>query len=297
MTANENDTAYHLDKREIRRAFDHASGEYDDSAVLQSQVRNRLLERLSLIKIDPARCLDLGTGTGRGAAALAKRYRNTRVCAVDLTLGMLTQARKNKPRFRKLDLVCGDAAMLPYKDACFDLVFCNLMLQWCNDLDGIFREMRRVISPEGFVTFTTFGPDTLHELRNAFSQADDHAHVNRFVDMHDIGDALVRAGLAEPVMDVEYFTLTYEDVIDLMRDLKAIGAHNAADGRPRGLMSRGRFATVTAAYERYRQDGKLPATYEVVYGHAWAPPPGAGIPLTDGAAHVPLDQILRRRPR
>ncbi len=144
------------------------------------------------------------------------------------------------------------------------------MLQWCDDLDAVFAEVRRVLKPGGLLTFTTFGPDTLMELRRAWSSVDGYVHVNQFLDMHDIGDALVRAGLAEPVLDVERYTLTYPDAIVLMRDLKAIGAHNVTAGRPaRAHRPRSRLPRMCAAYEAYRRDGRLPATYEVVYGAAW----------------------------
>jgi malonyl-CoA O-methyltransferase len=146
-----------------------------------------------------------------------------------------------------------------------------LAIQWCNDLDQAFRELHRVMRPEGLLMFSTFGPDTLKELRAATSADQNHTHVSRFMDMHDIGDALVRAGFAAPVMDVERITLTYDDVRDLMRDLKAVGANNATEGRRRGLEGKSFLQRLAQGYERFRRDGKLPATYEVVYGHAWKP--------------------------
>jgi malonyl-CoA O-methyltransferase len=160
---------------------------------------------------------------------------------------------------------------LPLADASVDLVFSNLMLQWCDDLDAAFAEIARVLRPRGLFTFTTLGPDTLVELRDAWRAADAGEHVIPFTDMHDIGDGLVRAGLAEPVLDVERMTLAYPDALALMRDLKAIGAHNANAGRARGLTGRRRLAAMQAAYERRRRDGVLPATYEVVFGQAWGP--------------------------
>ena len=148
------------------------------------------------------------------------------------------------------------------------------MLQWCNEPDQVFRECRRVL-PGRLLTYTTFGPDTLYELRRAWSAADGLTHVNRFIDMHDLGDAMVRSGLAEPVMDVDRCTLTYADARDLMRDLKAIGAHNVNAGRAPGLTGKSRLARMIASYEEFRRDGRLPATYEVIYGQAWAPQPDA----------------------
>jgi len=170
---------------------------------------------------------------------------------------------------------------MPIQTSSQDLVWSNLALQWCNDLDAAFAEMNRVLCPEGLLMFSTFGPDTLRELRQSASN-DGHTHVSRFIDMHDIGDALIRAGFSAPVMDVEYFTLTYDDAIAVMHDLKAIGAHNATQGRPQGLRGRTFLQSLSVQYERFRQaDGKLPATYEVVYGHAWKPQPKVVLP--DGA--------------
>jgi malonyl-CoA O-methyltransferase len=149
------------------------------------------------------------------------------------------------------------------------MVWSNLALQWVNDPPRTFAEMRRVLMPGGLLMFSTFGPDTLKELRQTFGTLDGHAHVNRFLDMHDIGDALMRAGFAAPVMDMEKVTLTYDDLAGLMRDLKALGAHNANQGRGRGLLGKSAWQRLQQQYEALRRDGKLPATYEVVYGHAW----------------------------
>lgn len=284
-----------LDKRRVRRAFDRAAAGYDRAAVLQREVGARLIERLDYVRLAPARILDLGSGTGGVAAALARRYPRGRILQMDLSAAMLAQARA---RFRwrrwrgKMQFAAGDAERLPLAAGTFDLVVSNLALQWCNDLAAVMAEFRRVLRPGGLLMFTTFGPDTLRELRQAWSAVDGHVHVSRFPDMHDIGDLMVGAGLADPVMDMEPFTLTYADVGGLMRDLKAIGAANAARGRPRGLTGKGRMQALAAAYESWRSAGRLPATYEVVYGHAWAPQER---PSRRTTAEVSLDD-LRRRP-
>jgi len=258
---------FELDRAALRRSFDRAAAGYDESAVLQAEVRQQLLARLDYVTLAPDVVLDVGCGTGHASRALAARYPSARTVALDLAEGMLRQARRHGSGL----LVCGDAMRLPLADASVDLVFSSLTLQWCTDLDGVFAEFRRVLRPHGLLNFTTFGPDTLFELRGAWGQADGLVHVSEFADMHDVGDGLVRAGLAEPVLDVERFTLTYLDVFGLMRDLKAIGAHNAAAQRPRGLTGRGRLLAMQAAYERHRREGVLPATYEVVFGQAWGP--------------------------
>lgn len=259
--------AFELDRAAIRRSFDRAAACYDECAVLQSEVRRELLARLDYVTLEPGVIVDVGCGTGHAVQALAARYPSAQVIALDLAEGMLHEAGRHGCALR----VCGDASRLPLRDASVDLVFSSLTLQWCADLDAVFAGFRRVLRPRGLLNFATFGPDTLSELRAAWAEADSGAHVSRFVDMHDLGDGLVRAGLAEPVLDVERFTLTYGDVFGLMRDLKGIGAHNAAAGRARGLTGRGRLRAMQDAYERYRRDGVLPATYEVVFGQAWGP--------------------------
>ncbi|MBS1200123.1 MAG: biotin biosynthesis protein BioC [Proteobacteria bacterium] len=256
-----------LDRAAIRRSFDRAAAAYDESAVLQAEVRRQLLARLDYVVLEPGVIVDVGCGTGHAAQALAGRYPSSRVIALDLAEGMLREARRHGSTLQ----VCGDAMRLPLGDASVDLLFSSLTLQWCTDLDATFAEFRRVLRPRGLLNFTTFGPDTLSELRGAWGQADGQVHVSEFPDMHDVGDGLVRAGLAEPVLDVERYTLTYPDVFGLMRDLKAIGAHNAAAQRPRGLTGRRRLLAMQAAYERHRRGGVLPATYEVVFGQAWGP--------------------------
>ena len=285
---------FDIDLARVRRSFGRSARAYDAAAVLQKRVRDELLERLDVVRLEPAVVLDLGAGTGHASLALKRRYRSSQVIALDLAEGMLREASRRQTLLRRFRRVCAQASALPLRDGSVDLVFSNLMLQWCQDPDAVFGECRRVLKPGGLLTFTTFGPDTLVELRRAWAAADSRTHVNRFIDMHDLGDALVRSGLAEPVMDVERFTLTYAEVRDLMRDLKDIGAHNANAGRPRGLTGKGTLARMTAAYEALRKDGRLPATYEVVYGQAWcpvAPPRRKGLP---GEVVVPIGRIGRR---
>ena len=295
-----------LDRRSIRAAFDRAGPSYDAAAVLQTRVRAELLSRLDLVRMEPAVVLDLGTGTGQGAQALKRRYRSATVFALDAASGMLRQARRRSGWLRPLHLVCADALRLPFADGSVDLIFSSLMLQWCDDLDTVLREMRRVLAPGGFAALATLGPDTLKELRAAWAAADtgadaatgaaarrSDAHVLGFRDMHDIGDALGRSGFLEPVLDVEHLTLTYQGVRDLTADLKSLGAHNAAAARPRGLTGKNRWRAMTAAYEEFRRDGRLPASYEVVYGAAWAGEPRHAASVVDGEVRVPIGSIRR----
>ena len=291
-TSNE----FALDVRRVRDSFSQAAGTYDAAAVLQATVRDELLRRLEVLRMEPAVVVDLGAGTGQASIALKRRYPGGRVVAMDIAHGMLLQARKRQTLLRRFDRVVADAAALPLGNASVDMLFSSLMLQWCNDPDRVLRECRRVLRPGGVLHFTTLGPDTLVELRQAWQAADPgHAHVNRFIDMHDLGDALVRAGFAEPVLDVERYTLTYDDARGLMRDLKAIGAHNSTAGRARGLTGKSALARMLAAYEGFRRAGKLPATYEVVFAQAWCP---TGPIRTKGQPRaetvVPISQIRRR---
>jgi malonyl-CoA O-methyltransferase len=196
-------------------------------------------------------------------------------------------------------MVCGDAENVPLPDGCVDLIFSNFMLQWC-DPDAVFGEFHRILAPQGLLCFTTLGPDTLRELRSAWAQVDGADHVNPFTDMHDIGDALVRAGFASPVLDVEHFTLSYTDVRRVAADLKAVGARNASRSRPKGLSSPRKFAAMQTAYEQFRRGSRLPATYEVVFAHAWAPAAVSRRNTGDGS-EVSLEEIkrqlkIRRRP-
>lgn len=270
---------YWMDKARVRASFDRAAQTYDAAAILQKLVRTEMLSRLDLVKIKPKVILDAGCGTGHGSFALQKKFSRAQVISLDIALGMLQRTHKQQPVLKKWlskllrqkNLVCADIERLPIANGSLGMVWSNLALQWCNDLDAAFSEVSRTLQPNGLFMFSTFGPDTLKELRVASSNG--HTHVSRFIDMHDIGDALTRAGFSAPVLDVERYTLTYDDVKSVMKDLKSIGAHNATEGRARGLQGRGFLQQLTQQYEQFRQSldegGKLPATFEVVYGHAW----------------------------
>ncbi len=279
-----------IDKRRARRNFDRAAARYDSVAVLQREMADRLLERLDYVRLEPQRVLDLGAGTGYAIEALHRRYRKARVIALDFAQGMLLQARRRGRWLRRPLCLCADAESLPLADGAVDLIVSNATFQWCNALDRTFSECLRVLRPGGLLMFTTFGPDTLRELRQAWAEVDGATHVNPFFDMHDVGDALVRAKFADPVMDAEHVTLTYSGVQDLMQDLKVLGAVNATLDRPRGLTGRARLAALGQAYEIHRSEGRVPASYEIVYGHAWAPEQKPA----DGGIAIPISAITRR---
>jgi malonyl-CoA O-methyltransferase len=273
-------SAWQLDKRRVRRSFEKAATTYDAAAVLQNEVCGRMLDRLALIKRTPGTIVDAGCGSGNAVPGLRARCPDAAIVALDLALGMLRRARARKlPRKGWLTrhapplAVCGDIDSLPIKSGAAGMIWSNLALQWVNEPRHAFSEMHRALEPGGVLMFSTFGPDTLKELRHACDGVDIHTHVHRFIDLHDLGDMLIASGYADPVMDMETITMTYDDVRALMHDLKAIGARNATEGRPRGLSGRSVLESISKRYETFRRDGKLPATFEVVYGHAWKPMP------------------------
>lgn len=284
-----------LDVKAARRSANAAALTYDDAAALQAEVRGRLLERLDFVKLNPAVVVDLGAATGAASAALVKRYPDAQIIALDSAQDMLRQARKQESGASKLGLLCADASALPLADASVDLIFCNLLLPWCNDPMRIFKECRRVLRPGGLFNFATLGPDTLYEMREAWSAVDRATHVHRFADMHDVGDAVVAAGLAEPVLDLEYITLCYRSVTSIMRELKACGASNVTAGRPHGLLGRKRMRALEQAYEQFRDnEGRLPVSCEVIYGQAWGSRPGSAVDPQTNEASVPIARIGRR---
>ena len=282
-----------LDLDAVRRYADRASASYDEFAVLAARLREQMIERLEWIAFEPATVLDLGCGTGLAAIALARRWPKARVIALDFAPGMLRETERHDEAGR-CERLCVDAFDVPLPDASVDLVFSNLLLPWCAELDALFAGVARLLRPRGLFTFTTCGPDTLAELRDAWRQVDAGTHVHPFTDMHDIGDGLIRAGLVEPVLDVSRFTLTYPDLATLALDLQSTGAQNAAADRSRGLTGRARWQAVAQAYETHRRDGLLPATVEAVFGQAWA-----GLEKTgrEDEFAFPVSGIGRRQPR
>ena len=286
-----------VDPDAVRRGFARAAATYDAGAALQREIGSRMAERLDYVKLAPSAILDAGCGTGEAIGDLNVRYPSARVVALDIALPMViaarTRVRAGRNAFRRLlrpfgsrgamdpAFVCADINRLPFAGVAYDLVWSNLALQWVNDLPRAFAEFRRILKVGGLLSFTTFGPDTLRELRSAFAGVDGRTHTSRFVDMHDIGDMLVHAGFADPVMDMEHVTLTYDSPRGLLAELKAIGATNRTRGRPAGLMGRRRFARMLERLEALRRDGRIPATFEVVYGHAWK-----GEPRTTAEGHA-----------
>ena len=270
MSSQDPTKIFSLDRRAVMQAFDRASESYDAAAALQEHVRNDLVDRLAELKVTPQTILDLGAGTGHATRALKRAHPRAIVVAADIAPGMLARAKAQSRWLRRFERVRADAYSLPFRDASFDVIYSSLMLQWCDDLDTAFGELARVLKPGGLLLFSTFGPGTLVELREAWAASGDAGnHVNHFFDAQALGSALMHAGLSEPVLDVDRIVMHYPDARALMRELKAIGAHNVTQGRPRGLTGRKRLDAMTAAYESLRSGRGLPATYEVIHAICW----------------------------
>ncbi|MEN1956796.1 malonyl-ACP O-methyltransferase BioC [Luteimonas sp. MJ204] len=292
-----------FDRQQVRRAFSRAAGSYSAAADLQREVESRLLESLEYLgEQAPADIVDLGSGPGTAAVALRQRWPKARVVAIDLALPMLHQVAPKRgwnPLQRPIDRICADARALPLADDSVDLIFSNLCLQWVEDLDALFAGFRRVLRPGGMLLCSTFGPETLHELRAAFAEADDVAHVSPFAGIAEFGDALMRAGFRDPVLDRDVDVHGHAGMAGLMRGLRELGATNALATRRRALTGRGRFVAAQAAYEQWRGgDGLLPATWETITAMAWAP--AHGQPIREGGedvARFPASGIPVRRRR
>ncbi|ANB19635.1 malonyl-ACP O-methyltransferase BioC [Dokdonella koreensis] len=285
-----------FDSAHVRKAFGRAAASYEAHAVLQAEVELRLQERLDHLPLTPRQVLDVGCGTGRGTAQLRRRYGKAQVVAMDIALPMLQAARRHAGWLRPFARVAGDAQALPFADASFDLIYSNLCLQWSSDLAAVHDEFRRVLRPGGLLLFSTFGPETLGELRAAFSAVDDQPHVSRFLDLQTVGDGLLAAGFRDPVLERDVFTLTYADALTLMHELRAIGATNADTARSRALTGKTRLRRAIEAYEAFRVEGRLPATYEVIYAQAFAPEPGQPRRTRGGdLASFPIERLRGSR--
>lgn len=284
-----------LDLQQVRRAFARAASSYEQHDVLQREVESRLFDSLEYYEGKPGRVLDVGCGTARGTALLKKRWRDAQVIALDVSQPMLQRARRHAGWLKPFARVCADGLALPFPDRSMDVVYSNLVMQWCDTPRELFREFVRVLKPGGFLAASSLGPDTLHELRAAWAAVDaTQAHVGRFLDLHDLGDAALAAGLKDPVLDADHINMHYADVRTLLVDLKGLGATNADIQRARGLTGKTRFKAMLDAYETQRRNGRIPATWEVVTLHAWGYPADA-MPMY-GGRDTRFEVISRREP-
>ncbi len=288
-----------IDPAQVRRRFARAAAGYGQADFFAREIDRRMQERLDYVRIEPRRIVDLGCSRGASLPGLRARYPDALAVGVDLVpemLAGLATARSPWPRWLKFGreagpaFVAADALRLPLRPACAGLVWSNLLLHWLDDPLPLLAEAHRVLEVGGLLMFSTLGPDTFKELRTAF--ADGYAHTQRTIDMHDLGDMLVATGFADPVMDMEVVRLTYDSFDAMLAELRAAGSSCAMKARRHGLTGKAAWAAARAAYEARRVEGKLPATFEVVYGHAWKAAPRQA---PDGRAIVRFEPGHRSR--
>ena len=290
------DDPFLLDSRDVRRRFDRAADTFGAADFVHGVTRDGLLTRLQPLRIDAKAVLDLGAAAGSATALLRKRFSGAHVVSLDLSRNMLRQRKRRWRWFTRTSSVQADAQSLPFVDQSFDVVFANLLLPWVNDPAAVLAEVSRVLRKGGVLAFATLGPDSLKQLSRAWGQVDNlahvnHAHVHRFLDMHDIGDALVRAGLADPVLDVDRLTVKYPDARKLFRDLTLSGSRNSLAGRRRGLLGKGQFDRLVAALSEATPGAGIEVDLELVYGHCWS----TGPRNEPGNFHIDATAIPRRR--
>ena len=276
-----------LNKKRIREDFSQAASTYDSAAVVQHEICDRTLARLQMLKLYPKIILDIGTGTGRSVRGLQNIYPNSQIIASDFALPMLQQQQHHHA------CVCCDTGNLPIKTSSIDLIFSTSTFQWCEDLQHVFKECFRVLKVGGTLVFTTFGPDTLKELRSSWAKVDQHEHVHTFIDMHHIGDFLLAAQYMDPVVDCELITIEYQKLRHLLNDLKATGSrekfNQSQQGKRHGLTGKNMYQLLKNSYERFRQkNGLLPASYEVIYGYGRKPAPTK---ISKSEVKIPIDKI------
>ncbi|WP_094091530.1 malonyl-ACP O-methyltransferase BioC [Legionella clemsonensis] len=279
---------------EICNTFNKHAADYEQAAKVQNEIGRRLFERLDYLKINPRYVLDLGCGPGMFTQLLKKKYPQAEIIGLDLARNMLLQAKKKQGWWRnKWSLVNGNMTSLPFAAGTFDLIFANQSIHWGSPLTLVIRELNRVMNTQGCLMFSTLGPDTFKELKQAWQTANHYAHANEFQDMHDIGDNLLQEKFLDPVVDMELLTVHYDNLKKLLSNLKAQGVRNTNPKRNGGLTGKYAWHLFAETYKTLRTvEGKYPLTYEVVYGHAWK-----GHQHSHGTGTetlIPVSQIQRR---
>jgi len=286
----------HLPARDqVRQTFDRVAARYDRHAALESEVGSRLLERLEFQRATARRIVDLGCGTGRASAELKIRQRKAEVIGIDSSLAMLARMKKRSGLMRPLRAVCSDFSSLPLADRSVDLVFSNLAFQWCDDPVSLFAEIRRVLAPGGMLLFSSLGTGSLHELATAWESTGSTAGVAGFLDILELGDAMMSAGFQQPVMDAERLTLNYADVRSLIDELDATGMAQFLLG---GAGADRSIEVLEAAYEPFLAHGRYPVSFEVVYGTAFGPQDGQPRKTSQGdVVTFSVDALRKSNPR
>jgi len=291
----------HISKAKVKHSFSSATDSYDEHAVLQREIGDRLVNHLAFTKIDPKRILDIGCGTGYVTRLLCQRYKKADITALDLSEGMVQATcaahSRRLPWHGRRHHVTGDGCALPFADGAFDLVTSNLAMQWVPEPIQMMREMRRVLAPGGLMLFSTFGRRTLSELRESLAAIshDRAGLVLPFPDVTSLGDSLMQLPVELPVTDSEIFTLTYPDTMALVRELKHIGASSSAiRSRPNGLYGRSLLRQLDEVYSSKHRDegGRVHATFEALYAQAWYKEPG----YEHADRVIPINQATPARP-
>lgn len=282
-------STFELDTRAILNNVARASAQYANYSFLAREVGLRMHEQLEYLKNTPHTILDLGCGQGADFSPLKSRYPQAQLLGLDFSYNMLQHAQPKKSLMQRLlasktttQLICAQAAQIPLASSSLDMVWSNLLLNWFAQPDAVLREIHRILKVDSVFIFSSLGPDTLKELRSCLPQTQGK-RVHQFIDMHDLGDALVHAGFAEPVMSMEKITLTYAQFDDLLKDLRFSGSQNASSNRPKSLSGKHSWQHAREAYEKLRLEERLPATFEVIFGHAWK---AAAKKLPDGRAII-----------
>lgn len=287
-----NKTTPLLDRTSVIANFNRAADSYDRYAILQREIVDRLLDRLDLVDIQPEVILDIGARTGYTTQRLCQRYPQAQIIAMDWAEKLLQQAKNTAPGTLT---ICAEPEQLPLSAQSADLIIAHLVWHWSNDGPRCLQEWRRLLKPGGLLLLTTCGPDTLSELRASFAAVDEAPHVHLFLDMHDIGDALMAARFSEPVLQAEHLTLTYASLAKLWQDLRNTGVVNALASRRRGLTGSYRWQRMVAEYEKFASvENGWPMTVEVVYALAWADDLPSSHPNESGEIVVPIDQVRRK---
>ncbi len=260
---------HYLDSRKTQRAFHNAAQDYDSVTAMQREVGDRLLSRLDFVQHEPKVIADIGAGTGVATGKLIKRYSEAHVLALDIAAGMLLVNNKSNCK-KPATCVVADMHSVPLQSESVDMVFSNLAMQWSNDLLQVMDEYQRVLCDGGLLHFATFGPKTLSEFKKSWETVDpDGSHVNSFYSLGDIGDMLIESGFKDAVVDSDIIQLHYHDVIQVMRELKTLGASNRTHGRDRALTGKNKMKRMIEEYEKLREESGVPVTYEIIFGHCW----------------------------
>ena len=282
-----------MKQRDVRRRFDSAAASFDSAEFVHTVTRDGLFSRLGPLVVEADRVLDLGSATGSAAKQLRKRFAGARVISLDISSAMLREARRKRGRFSlaRASFVQADASSLPFNDQSVDVVFSNLLLPFIDAPKRVFEEVARVLQKGGVFAFATLGPDSLLEISRAWSRVDRYAHVNPFLDMHDLGDLLIACGLRDPVLDVDRLSVDYETPRKLFADLTNVGARNALRQRNPSLVGKHRFRQMLNTLTGEASDGKIVLDLELVYGHCW----GGGAKTSPAHFSVDASHIPRRR--